>query len=125
MKAHVSEGISNICNCSYTTSRIEGARLYCYQHPKYVSVRGFIQGNEDYTAQQILVYLEQWYTKQSTVILTGNRVLNINKSCKLNISDWNEEECTPSPRLESQQCFCNSTSSDKTNVIPGMYTRRD
>jgi hypothetical protein len=112
VKRQISEGISNDCNCSYTPSRIMNTRLYCFQHPNYVSVRGFIQGTENYTAQQILTYMEQWYLKQPTVILTENRVLNINKNCHLHISEWNERECSPNPMPESSQCYCNGTIKD-------------
>ena len=112
VKQQLSDGISNTCNCSYTRSKIMDTRLYCFQQPKYISVRGFIKGSGDYTAQQILEYMKQWHSNQSTVILTDNRVLNMNKNCKLHITHWNEKECTPSPIAEFSHCYCNGTSSN-------------
>ena len=105
----ISEGIANKCGYGYSSSSISEARLWCSQSPKYVTIRGYVNGVEGYAARDILKAFEEWLYMPSTAFLTNNYVLDINKECAVGVSVWNEAECQPPPRMQCNQCACNCT----------------
>ena len=104
IRMEVAQVIRDRCQCDFQESFISQAVLLCdQQQPTQIVYRANITSYKNYSADQLVGYIEDW-AKQGATIFTGLAVVTFDPNCPVRINDISDPVCaqlstsaTPTP----------------------------
>ena len=94
IRMEVAQVIRERCQCDFQESFISQAVLLCdQQQPTQIVYRANITSYRNYSADQLVSYIEDW-VKQGATVTTGFSVVTFDPNCPVKINDIGDPVCT-------------------------------
>ena len=115
IQMEVAQVIRDKCQCDFQESFISQAVLLCdHQQPTQIVYRANITSYRNYSADQLVGYIEEW-VEQGATISTGVFIVTFDSACPVRINDIRDPVCVQ-PSTRATVPYINQSSHSNFNT---------
>ena len=85
-------------DCGITNDVIDKEFVSCFpESPSHVTYRARLQGTSETDSGSLISLIEKWVSDGATIVVTG-LLMKVDSKCSVEISSFNEGECSETPK---------------------------